>query len=187
MSSKRRLSSSRANGAKSHGPITAAGKFASAQNATTHGLAAKTLVLTNESRERFQTLFESYQDELDPQTQIEMDLVEQMTVSKWRQRRLWLVESATLDLLMDRQKKAVAEEFISVDEPTRLAIAFQSAAQTGVPGLFHRYETSMRRSWDRALERLESMRAFQESPNEPSPTNEHSDQPCPTHAPTPIS
>ena len=46
-----------------------AGKFASAQNATTHGLAAKTLVLTNESRERFQTLFESYQDELDPQSQ----------------------------------------------------------------------------------------------------------------------
>jgi hypothetical protein len=78
----------------------------------------------------------------------------------------------------------------------RIAIAFQSTAENGTMGLFHRYETSMRRSWDRALDRLEAMCATQQSrardeqadspreqadaphkqadsPNEPSPTNEH--------------
>ena len=74
---------------------------------------------------------------------------------------------------MDRPGEEVAREFESVDEPTRLAIAFQSAAESGTLGLFHLYETSMCRSWDRALGRLEAMRAESEAlPNEPSPKNE---------------
>ena len=174
MSSNRRIQSARANGAKSRGPITAAGKLISSQNSTIHGLAAKTLVLTNESRDRFQALLQSYVDELQPQTQIEMDLIEQMTVSKWRQRRLWGIESAMLDLVMDRQHKPLTEQFESVDEPTRLAIAFESAAETGAMALFHRYETAMRRSWDRALDRLQAMRSKSENfPSEPNPNNEH--------------
>jgi hypothetical protein len=183
MSSKRRLQSSRANGAKSRGPTTPEGKLISSQNSTIHSFAAKTLVLTNESRDRFQTLLQSYQHELQPHTQIESDLIEQMAVSKWRRRRLWTVESATLDLVMERQGEAISKEFASVDEPTRIAIAFQSTAENGTMGPFHRYETSMRRSWDRALDRLEAMRTTQQSrareqaeadlPNEPSPTDEH--------------
>lgn len=185
MSSKRRILSSRANGAKSSGPITPLGKQISSQNGTQHGHAAKTLVLTNESRDRYQTLHQSYVDELQPQTQIEMDLIEQMAVSKWRQRRLWTVEAATLDLLMQRQCEQIDQEFESIDEATRLAIAFQSTAEKGAMGLFHRYETSMRRSWDRALDRLESIRSRSGAsgksgvsgksrvlPTEPSPKNE---------------
>lgn len=173
MSSQRRIQSSRANGAQSHGPVTAAGKLISSQNAAVHGLASKTLVLSNESRERFQTLFQSYMDELQPQTQIEMDLIEQMAVAKWRQRRLWTVETAALDLVMDRQNEQVAREFEAIDEPTRLAMAFESSSGSGMMGLFHRYETSMRRSWDRALDRLEAMRAkSSDLPKEPSPTDE---------------
>ena len=118
-------------------------------------------------------LFQSYLEELKPQTQIEMDLIEQMAVSKWRQRRLWTVEAATLDLVMERQVEEIHQEFESIDEATRLAIAFQSTAEKGAMGLFHRYETSMRRSWDRALDRLESMRAkSRDLPSEPSPINE---------------
>jgi hypothetical protein len=179
MSSQRRLSSSRANGAKSRGPSTVEGKLVSSQNATSHGCTANSLVLTNESGDRFQSLLQSYLEELQPTTQLEMDLVEQMAVSKWRQRRLWTVETATIDLVMERQVEQIATEFATVDEPTRLAIAFQSTAGTGSLGLFHRYETRgalwARRSWDRALDRLESMRAKSpEFRNEPSPTNEHS-------------
>src|ERR1700730_11559317 len=98
MSSKRRVLSSRANGAKSRGPTTPEGKQISSQNSTTHSFAAKTLVLTNESRDRFQPRFQSSQPDLQPPTQIDLHLIEQMAVSKWRQRRLWTVESAMLDL-----------------------------------------------------------------------------------------
>lgn len=174
MSSQRRLWSSRANGAKSRGPITPQGKQVSSQNATRHGCTAASLVLTNESHDQFRTLLQSYVDELQPATQLEMDLVEQMAVSKWRQRRLWTVETAMLDLEMERNAERIAAEFEAVDEPTRLAVALQSTGGSGTLGLFHRYETSMRRSWDRALDRLESMRAKpQEFRDEPSPVNEH--------------
>src|SRR5207302_10123628 len=98
MSSQRRIDSSRANGAISQGPTTPEGKFISSQNATVHGLAAKSLVLTNESRDRFQSMMEDYIDELQPTSRIAMDLVEQMSVAKWRQRRAWEVETATLAL-----------------------------------------------------------------------------------------
>ena len=87
MSTQRRIDSSRANGAKSHGPTTPEGKFISSQNATVHGLAAKTLVLTNESRDRFQSMMQDYIDELQPTSRIAMDLVEQMRNARKRERR----------------------------------------------------------------------------------------------------
>ena len=64
-----------ANGAKSRGPSTIQGKLVSSQNATRHGCTANSLVLTNESGDRFQSLLQSYIDELQPTTQLEMDLV----------------------------------------------------------------------------------------------------------------
>ena len=46
--------SARINGAKSRGPKTARGRAFSSQNAVTHGLTARTLVLTNEKLDEFQ-------------------------------------------------------------------------------------------------------------------------------------
>jgi len=168
MSSERRINSSRANGAKSHGPVTP------------EGLAANTLVLANESRELFQAMLQDYIDEIQPTSRIQMDLIQQMAAAKWRQQRLWTAETASLDLTIDRQHEILSKEFVSIDGPTRLAIAFQSTSANGTLGLFHRYETSMRRSWDRALDRLERLRAQSRKlpdtkfPSEPSPENEQS-------------
>src|SRR5689334_8642976 len=103
-----------------------------------------------------------------------MDCVEQLAASKWRQQRLWTGETASFDLTMDPQHETLSKEFVSIDGPTRLAIAFQSTAESGALGLFHRYETSMRRSWDRALDRLDRLRtqSIEKIPSEPSPKNE---------------
>ena len=54
-SSHRKIVSARANGAKSGGPVTAAGKEASSRNALTHGLTAGTVVLFSESAEELLT------------------------------------------------------------------------------------------------------------------------------------
>src|ERR1039457_4271938 len=65
--------------------------------------------------------------EFEPRTNAERDAVE-MAIAKWRQRRYWGTEAATLDLQMDKQAKEIAEEFDKTDEMIRLAIAFQTLA-----------------------------------------------------------
>jgi hypothetical protein len=56
----------RANGAKSHGPVTEHGKAKSALNAVTHGLSSNSLVLTTESRPKLDALLQAYRDAYEP-------------------------------------------------------------------------------------------------------------------------
>src|SRR5260370_32771749 len=158
MSSLRKIESARANGAQSHGPVTPEGKQRSSMNALKHGLTARTLVLSNEARERFQQTVEVYLDELGPLTEIETDLVEEMVAAKWRQRRCWGIETSTLDLQMDSQEDELAAKYEKLDEPTRLAIAFKTLAETKCLTTFNRYETGYRRQYHKALSTLRDLR-----------------------------
>ena len=176
MSSQRRIDASRANGAKSHGPTTPEGLARSARNSERHGLTSKTVVLTNEAGARFEQSLESYVDLFQPQNEVEMDLVEEMAVAKWRQRRAWSVETATLDHEMDRQDPELAKKWKGLDHPTRLALAHQSLAErTQSLNLIGRYETRLRRQYDKSLQNLYFVRSKRRSeetnflPNEPSP------------------
>jgi hypothetical protein len=89
--------SSRINGAKSRGPKTARGRAFSSQNAISHGLTARTLVLTNESRDEFEQMLNTYLDWLQPSNPVELDLVSDMVAARWRLRRIWSYQSALLD------------------------------------------------------------------------------------------
>jgi hypothetical protein len=116
MSSSLRIEASRANGAKSRGPVTEDGKRASsansakstgpvtpegrarsAQNATRHGMLSDSIVLDDESAERFGIVLSLLEDELEPVTGIEQTFVETMALARWRQLRLWTVEKAQID------------------------------------------------------------------------------------------
>ena len=66
-----RLRSSRANGALSRGPKTAAGKLRSTGNRCTHGLYSKRLVLKTESQEEFDTLHQQFIADVNPRTSLE--------------------------------------------------------------------------------------------------------------------
>src|SRR5580765_1339985 len=120
--------SSRINGAKSRGPKTARGRAFSSQNAVSHGLTARTLVLTNESRDEFEQMLNSYQDWLQPSNPVELDLVSDMVAARWRLRRIWSYQSALLDLEMDTQAPEFEKKFEEFDEETRGAVAFSAVA-----------------------------------------------------------
>jgi len=62
LDSSRRIRASRANGARARGPVTPEGKRRSSQNAISHGLLARSIVLENESPEAFETLFSQHID-----------------------------------------------------------------------------------------------------------------------------
>ena len=183
-SSLRKLASARANGARSHGPATPEGLHISALNSFVHGLASKTVVLTNESKTQFQQIFEAYIHQFQPVGEVEMDLVEEMTVAKWQQRRGWSIQTATLDHRMDLQDADLKAQFEGLDQATRLAIAFSAEANDSKAlALLLRYEGTHRRTYNRAFQSLLDLQALREPtdtqipqeqklPNEPNPTNE---------------
>jgi hypothetical protein len=144
----------RANGAKSHGPVTPEGKAKSSQNAVRHGLTANFNVLPGESQDDFQILLDAYIDRFNPSDPVETELVQTMAITRWRLRRIGNLESG---LLEDELSRA----------PGSTAVAFRNLANQGnALSLLIRYEASLNRLHDRALKQLELL---QDSyvPNEP--------------------
>ena len=166
----------RANGAKSHGPVTDEGKAKAAMNALRHGLTAATLVLTTEEKGKFDELLGAYIDEYQPATQTESDLVQEITVSKWLQRRCWALQTALLDVTMDRMEDDIDAEFKEIPNATRTALAFaKEANEGGALALLNRYAGRHSREWHKSLDKLRAIQAERRAeaaekaklPNEP--------------------
>ena len=175
----RKLQSARLNGAKSTGPNTPEGKAIASMNALRHGLAAKTVVLCNESHDRFNGIHDAYIDEFDPRTTAESDAIEEMAIAKWRHRRYWGIEAATLDLQMDRQAKELEKEFTKMDEMTRLSIAFTALADnSNALRLLDRYLAGIRRDYDRAFHRLLDLRILNSPDQPPALQNREPERPA---------
>ena len=160
MISEARSEASRQNGAKSNGPTTAAGKEISSANSLRHGLTAKRLLLNSEEPERFFDLSGAYYDKFIPVDDVERDIVDDMVVSKWRQRRDWSSETALFELEMDRQTEKVDAEYDKIRPVGRYALAFRALADESKSiQLLNRYETGHRRSYYKAMNTLLQLRA----------------------------
>jgi hypothetical protein len=172
MSSLRRINASRANGARSRGPVTPEGKQRSAANAVRHGLLARAVVLQHESAPAFRALLDDFIACHHPRNSVELGYVEEMVVCQWRIRRCWAIETALID-------RAAADNPAGGPLP---AIASAYASPASAPGLdlVNRYETRNHRMYQRALNNLLRERQspppddFPNLPNEPNPENEHS-------------
>jgi hypothetical protein len=138
------IEASRRNGAQSRGPATSAGKAASSQNATTHGLYAKTTVLASESQADFDELREAFFERFLPADLVELELLDGMVKTRWLIRRLDRIITTALDFEVDRCIPQVSKEIANPD-----ADAFQLRA--------HEVLTDNRRleAWTRMQERLE--------------------------------
>jgi hypothetical protein len=154
-----RSAASRANGAKSQGPVTPQGKSRSAQNAATHGIFRSPFVLRNESNPAFLQLEAGFKEEWDPQGPTETALVEQMIICQWRLKRIWQTEAAAIDLQMDEDAPQLARELKQIDEPCRGATAFKHLADgSRILDLMQRYDRSLSRQFERALATLRALR-----------------------------
>jgi hypothetical protein len=188
--SSKKSATARANGAKSHGPVTAAGRARSSRNATRHGLstcgAARrpgavrdaalptvSVVLGDESIPDFHCLLNSYLDEFAPTSPIEVELVETMASARWRLRRLANIETTLLANEIQTTVNHVDRVFADLDfEPgaeDRLACAFKSLAYGPSLHLLNRYEGTINRSYAQAFKQLHLLRSLRirAQPNEP--------------------
>jgi hypothetical protein len=172
MSSQLKSETARANGAKSHGPVTPQGRAASSRNSLRHGLAAKSVVLPTESSEDFQALLDSYARQFHPQGGVERDLVQTMVAARWRLRRICNIETALLSTELVRRAEDIDEEFSNMQNVDRLAWVFEKLADHGQTlSLVVRYEGALNRSYDRAFKQLHMLQSARRrvQPNEPKP------------------
>jgi hypothetical protein len=180
--SNKKSATARANGAKSHGPATPAGRARSSQNALRHGLAVRdaalptvSVVLDDESPDDFQRLLDSYLDEFAPTSPIEVELVETMVSARWRLRRLANIETNLLGNEIESSLDDVDRQFAGVgreaDADDRLAYVFKRLSYGASLHLLLRYEGTLSRSYARAFKQLEQLQARRNrpQPNEPKP------------------
>jgi len=168
MSSIRRISASRANGARSQGPVTQAGLQRSSQNATSHGLLSNCVVLESESQEAFDALMAQLIERFQPADGIELATVEEMAASLWRIRRAWAIETRMLDNHTAAQPEG--------DLLDRITAAFTEPNHVLGQTLMHRYETRLHLMYQRAFHNFLILRQEipnSRIPNEPSPISGH--------------
>ena len=147
MSSTRRIDASRANGARSRGPVTESGKQISSQNACRHGLLARCVVVEGESHEGFEETLTEHLERFQPADGVELGIVEEMVAAWWRMRRAWAIESRLLTDCVDTQPPC--------DPTGRLTAAFNSLADSPALALLHRYEIRLHRMYQRGLRNLQ--------------------------------
>lgn len=151
MPSDKQIAASRANGAKSRGPVTPEGKLRSSRSGSpglrggVEAMIARAVVLDGESRERFHALLTSLRDELQPGTAIEHLLTHKMAVAHWRLMRVWGMEKAGI---------AGSADSPTTDAPARDGQAFGKSGAH-----LNEYEMRFDRQFTRALDRFERFRA----------------------------
>jgi hypothetical protein len=155
---------SRANGARSLGPVTPEGKAASSRNALRHGLYARKLALSNENAEMLNAIFEDYIAEYRPKTGTETDLIAEMALAKWRQYRGWLAETAEINKQMANGSLTLQDSYESFDESIRTAVAIESSLRgSRALDLYNRVEARCNRQYHRALSTLLALRKNKKS------------------------
>jgi hypothetical protein len=93
MRTAKQIAASRANGQKSHGPRTSAGKAVSRFNALKHGIFAVSQFMFDETAEDLAELTAEYHERHSPSNAEERILVETLVASEWRLRRMRRVEA----------------------------------------------------------------------------------------------
>ena len=178
-SSARRIAASRANGAKSHGPVTSEGKAKSRLNSTKHGCLASLLTFTPEDHAAFKIYQEQYVHRFQPRDQVEYDLVEQIAYCNYQMRHAWTMQAAVLHLQMRRDKETVEMEFgPDITDAERMAAAYiESGKESNAIANFQRYQRSLS---NQAAQATKQLMAMQQLRLPPAPTEELQHEPNPT-------
>jgi hypothetical protein len=133
ITSEKKIAASRANGARSRGPVTPESKARSSRNALRHGLRSKTIALPADTPEALSPLIDSYSRSLAPRNQAEREIVTGIVLADLRHRRALRLEAEMLDSAMS----AVPNPSSGLD---CLATAFSQLAQNGRFNTVFRYQ-----------------------------------------------
>ena len=179
MRTERQQQASRANGAKSRGPKTSAGKARSSCNSVVHGLLASTIVLEEENRATFEQMQAEITAEFAPATPFESTLVCVMLAARWRSFRILGMECAELDFAIRTTPSN------GLDTSTRGSRAMHQQGGDVSEGLLRRYEAHYERLHNRAFNLLVKYRQLSGTIFAPRPVDDDDQSAPPPPPPTP--
>lgn len=139
-------STSRLNGAKSQGPVTASGKARASQNAIKLGIFSKRTILADENPADFEQLLVALVEELEPVGVLEAYHVDEVAKGIWRKQRLYRAETAAIE------KSRLAFQFATTERKwdevaPRLSLrveSIQPVARAKLEGIRDDVETRLR-------------------------------------------
>lgn len=161
--SQKQLEANRQN-AKLGGVKTEEGKAVSKYNALKHGILSKEVLLEGEDEKTLIEVGKKLRAELEPQTELELVLVDRITANVWRLRRVMQIERE----MMDSDKNTM--DFSLSDRKKTLGGALShDFANYDTYGKLIRYETSIERGIYRALHELQRLQAARTGEKPPLP------------------
>jgi hypothetical protein len=140
------------------GPKTAEGKKRCSMNAIRHGLLSAAVVLANEDPDEFEHFRRSYIETFEPVGFLELEILDDMVLAKWRLRRIITTQTAAIDDEADRLRIEEQRKIAGLDEPTitHRAISNLEKASNELSNS-NRYEMRYHRMYYRALSKLEQL------------------------------
>jgi hypothetical protein len=172
MTSEAQIAANRLNAQRSTGPRTARGKATLARSALKHGLTAKTVVLFDESKTGFERFHQAQVLDLEPRTDGERALVEQIATLGWRLRRASRAEAALVNAEAKRRRERLAAD---PEAPLRADVSMMFGWLDKDMHALTRYETAIARQLDRSIATLEARqrrRRKRENAAHPADTND---------------
>lgn len=162
MATKEQSRANKENARRSTGPRTADGKAKSSQNAMKHGLRAQATVLPDENLEDFQFLVSGLEDQFQPQTALEWNLLRQLADAEWRMRRVSCIEAAVFAAKLHETKRYYdnfPERLPEDGTEARIILIGEAAASDAGAGdtlsKLSRYEARLSHRYFKALEHLQ--------------------------------
>ena len=150
--------------AKLGGVKTDEGKAMSKYNAMKHGLLSKEVLLDGEDEKMLVEVGKKLRAELEPQTELELVLVDRITANVWRLRRVMQIEREMMD--DDRDDMGFA---LSHGKKTLGAALSYDFANNDTYGKLIRYESSIERGIYKALHELQRLQAARMGEKPPLP------------------
>jgi len=147
--------------AKLGGVKTEEGKAISKYNALKHGLLSKEVLLKGEEEKTLIEVGKKLRAELEPQTEIELFLVDRITANVWRLKRVMQIER---EMIEDDRTKTFSGGFKTLGE----ALSYDFV-HYDTYGKLIRYEASIERGIYKALHELQRIQATRAGEKPPAP------------------
>jgi hypothetical protein len=179
MASDAQIAANRRNAQQSTGPRTPEGKARSARNALKHGLASISphAFLAVEDKGAFERLLKSYMLTYQPNHGDEVDLITDAVYCKWRQQRIWNVETQLIEMSIAEHQHELQRKLPKANIAAHVANGVVQCS--GQSHLNRRYEAQLHRQYLRNLKMLAELQAAR---TEMEPTLEDLDDAPPSSA-----